>query len=56
QRKAGGLQYDPFADDDDFMDYTDVDDMRRQGLEEELQHELYQDIPVAQEMESFPAP
>ncbi|MCI70843.1 hypothetical protein A2U01_0092106, partial [Trifolium medium] len=38
------------------MDYADVDVMRRQGLEEELQNELNQEIPVAPKMESFPAP
>ncbi|MCI97563.1 hypothetical protein A2U01_0118864, partial [Trifolium medium] len=43
-RKAGGLQFVPFADEDDFMDYAHVDVGRRQGLEEELQRELNQDI------------
>ncbi|MCI41440.1 hypothetical protein A2U01_0062673, partial [Trifolium medium] len=55
-QKAGGLQYIPFADEDDFMDYANVDVGRRQGLEEELQHELNQDVPNAPEMERFPAP
>ncbi|MCI47263.1 hypothetical protein A2U01_0068504, partial [Trifolium medium] len=46
-RTAAGLQYIPFADDDDdFMDYANAD----------LQHVLHHHIPNAPEMESFPAP
>ncbi|MCI64761.1 hypothetical protein A2U01_0086019, partial [Trifolium medium] len=41
---------------DDFMDYAHVDVGRRQGLEEELQRELNQDVPNAPDIESFPAP
>ncbi|MCI67290.1 hypothetical protein A2U01_0088548, partial [Trifolium medium] len=44
---AGGLQYIPFADDDDdFMDYANAN----------LQHVLHHHIPNDPEMESFPAP
>ncbi|MCI49410.1 hypothetical protein A2U01_0070654, partial [Trifolium medium] len=55
-RKAGGLQFVPFADAYDYMDYAHVDVGMRQGLEEELQRELNQDVPNAPDMESFPAP
>ncbi|MCI55907.1 hypothetical protein A2U01_0077158, partial [Trifolium medium] len=54
-RKAGGLQFVPFADEDDLMDYAQVDVGRRQCFEEELQRELNQDVPNAPAMESFPA-
>ncbi|MCI74376.1 hypothetical protein A2U01_0095640, partial [Trifolium medium] len=38
------------------MDYANVDVGRRQGLEEDLQHELNRDAPNVPDMESFPAP
>ncbi|MCI40983.1 hypothetical protein A2U01_0062216, partial [Trifolium medium] len=55
-QKAGGLQFIPFADEDDFMDYANMDVGRGQGLDEELQHMLNQDVPNAPHMESLPAP